>query len=469
MNIRTRLTLRFVSIVAVMMFLSSIAIYYFSADYRKDNFYERLKNRSESISRLLINPEYVSPELLKKTERDKRAMLPEERFRIYKLNYDGLLYDPELIYNTDSFNTILFNLQLADKTRIKEEVRYRENDFDVIGYLTLDRLNNSYLVFAAATDTVGFKRLNNLLTILMLVFVINTILVLVAGWFYSGRAMRPILSVIRQVDKISANKLHVRLHEGKENDEISRLAQQFNVMLERIEVAFKVQKNFIANASHELRTPLTAITGQLEVTLMKERSQEDYKRTIESVLEDIRNLTDISNRLLLLAQTSAEKTNLEFKPIRIDEIVTQARADLLRIKKDYSIAISIHEDIEDENLLKVKGNEQLMKTAIVNLIDNGCKYSSDRKVHVKVFTEGESLQIQFVDQGIGISEEDQKLIFEPFYRAKNAEDFRGHGIGLSLVERVVKLQGGNIEVSSALNQGTTFTLTFPLFKKHVQA
>lgn len=464
MNIRTRLTLRFASIVAIMLLLSSVAIYYFSADYRETNFYERLKNRSENISVLVINSEFVSPELLKKTESDKRAMLPEERISIYKLKYDGLLYSPELIYNTDSLSPIQIDLQLADKTRIKEEVRYREDGFEILGYLTLDRLNNSYLVFAAARDTYGFKKLKNLLTILVMVFIINTILIFIAGWFYSGRALKPISGVVRQVNKITANKLHVRLDEGKENDEISRLAHQFNVMLDRIESAFKVQKNFIANASHELRTPLTAITGQLEVTLMKQRNEEDYKRTIESVLEDIRNLTDISNRLLLLAQTSAENANLEFKPIRMDEIVSQARADLLRNKKDYSVAISIHENIDDEDLLTVKGIDQLMKTAIINLMDNACKYSSDKSVSIKIFTRDSFLHIQFIDCGIGISEEEQKLIFEPFYRAKNAEEIRGHGIGLSLVERIVKLQGGKIELNSVVNHGTTFTLIFPLLK-----
>ena len=121
----------------------------------------------------------------------------------------------------------------------------------------------------------------------------------VAGWFYSGRALKPISDVVKKVEEISITSLNLRVFEGNGKDEIGRLAKTFNNMLERLETSFGMQKNFIANASHELRTPLTSINGQLEVLMMKDRSTDDYKSALGSVLDDIKSLIDLSNRLLL--------------------------------------------------------------------------------------------------------------------------------------------------------------------------
>jgi signal transduction histidine kinase len=122
--------------------------------------------------------------------------------------------------------------------------------------------------------------------------------------------------------------------EGTENDEISKLAHTFNNMLERLETAFKMQKNFIANASHELRTPLTTITGQLEVALMNVRTNTEYENIMYSVLEDIKNLNTASNRLLLLAQASSETSEIDFRPVRIDDVVWQGVAELRKRNPD---------------------------------------------------------------------------------------------------------------------------------------
>ena len=113
----------------------------------------------------------------------------------------------------------------------------------------------------------------------------------------------------------------------------ARLAKTFNKMLERLETSFAMQKNFIANASHELRTPLTSINGQLEVLMMKDRSTAEYKTALRSVLDDIRSLIDLSNRLLLIARTSAEGPVNFNKKIRIDEILWQAQEEIIKIQQ----------------------------------------------------------------------------------------------------------------------------------------
>src|SRR5665811_396117 len=138
-------------------------------------------------------------------------------------------------------------------------------------------------------------------------------------------------------DSISITSLNLRVFEGNGKDEIGKLAKTFNNMLERLETSFSMQKNFIANASHELRTPLTSINGQLEVLMMKDRSADEYKIALGSVLEDIKSLIDLSNRLLLIARTSAEGPSFYSNKIRIDEILWQAKEEIKRFNTGYHI------------------------------------------------------------------------------------------------------------------------------------
>jgi signal transduction histidine kinase len=455
MKIRTRLTIQFLLIVAMIMILASLSIYISSAGYRKEDFYDRLKNKANITARLLIEVEEVDANLLKKIEKDNPVSLPKEKIIIYDFNN-------QVLYSSDEDNTIIVNDQLLDDIRLEGEVRFRQKEFEVLGFLFTAQYDR-FVVIAAASDIFGINKLNNLRNILILVSASSLLLFLIAGWFYSGRALKPISGVIKQVDKITISSISSRVDEGNGKDEIALLAHTFNKMLGRLETAFKAQKNFIANASHELRTPLTAITGQLEVLLIKDRPEEDYRQVLHSVLEDMKGLNHLSNRLLLLAQASSEVPETDFKPVRVDDIAWQAREDMIRRNKDYNINITLGEEIDDEMKMTVYGDEQLIRTAIINLMDNGCKYSPDRKVKVHIAADNNDLSINFSDQGIGIEQEDLVHIFEPFRRGKNVSKIKGHGIGLSLVEKIVNLHQGKIRIESEIHKGTTVKVNLPLF------
>jgi signal transduction histidine kinase len=270
------------------------------------------------------------------------------------------------------------------------------------------------------------------------------------------------VKIIDQVDSIEAANLNARVDEGNTRDELAQLAMTFNQMLERIEKAFYVQKNFIANASHELRTPLTAVSGQIEVIQMKDRSPEEYKDLLQSVLDDIRGLNLLTNRLLMLAQASSEMTKADFFSIRIDDVLWQASAELIKRHPEYKTAVSFDDLIADEGLLVVQGNEALLKSALYNLMDNACKYSPDHMVKISLQVESGFVRMNFQDNGAGIPDEDRNSIFQPFYRGKNAMHLKGHGIGLSLVEKIIHLHGGQIQIASKEKSPTTFTVRLPL-------
>ncbi len=454
MNIRGKLTLSFLAIVSLIFITASITIYGFSADYRRDSYYTRLISKANNTAKLLFEVDQVDAALLKKLEKDNLASLPKERVEIYNDKN-------EILFTTDEEGVLNADTDMLNRIREGNDVRYVSGEFECVGFI-FPWKDENYVVSAGAVDVYGIKRLQYLRRNLFIVNAISFLIVFISGWMFSGQALAPIKQVISRVNEISASNLDLRVDEGNGTDEIARLAMTFNQMLDRLENAFKMEKNLIANASHEIRTPLTAITGQLEVNLMKERTNEEYKATFQSLLDDIKNLNSISDKLLMLAQASAGSEKLNFKPIRIDEILWQVKTELHKQRQGYKVNIDLSSGIPDDKALTVMGNEQLLKTALSNLADNGCKYSPDHQVQINLSSNGaDNLNIRFHDNGIGVKGEDIQQLFEPFFRGSNAAQFKGHGIGLSLANRIITLHNGKIEVEPVAEAGTTFCVSLP--------
>lgn len=458
MQIRTKLTLQFILIVASILFFSLSAIYYLSEKHRENEFYALLKNKAITTADLLIKVQEVDSSLLKIIDKSKKDVLHYENISIY--NYKN----KEIYTNNDSidFAGLMDNIdENINQIRLYGEKRFSSGKMDIIGLPYIDRFNR-FVVIAGAIDAFGLESRDNLKKILITVFIMMLIAVGLAGWIYSGRALRPISSVVNQVDKISENNLNLRLSEGNRKDEIARLSSTFNKMLNRIESAFKVQKSFVANASHELRNPLTKITSQLEVSLLKERDNAEYKKIISSVLDDIKNLNEISHRLLQLAKISSLEGEIKFSNVRIDELIWETKAEYLLQHPDCNVNFYLDELPEEETMLTINGNSTFLKICFHNLMDNACKFSAGKSVTIRLSSRQRELAIQFVDKGSGIDKKDLPYIFEPFYRSKNSSITMGYGIGLSLVEKIMLLHRAQIKVDSELNNGTTFTLIFPL-------
>lgn len=457
MEIRKKLTYQFIAIVALILFLSSLAIYISFSKSRKEEFYDRLANKAKLVAQMLIDIDEIDADLLKKIEKNNPLSLPNEKIIVFD-------YLNNQIYSSDEENVLIIPENYIDKVRLEETIRYIQKPYEVLGEFYTSEFDR-IVVFAAAIDIFGINKLKRLRLILLVVFVAGLFIIYLAGHIFAARALNPVSNIILQVNSIGITNLDQRIDEGNGTDELARLAKTFNGMLHRLESAFKIQKNFIANASHELRTPLTAISGQLEVLLMKNRKTTEYQETLISVLDDMKNLNHLANRLLLLAQASSETTEITFTNLRIDDTLWNSRSEILKRKPDYSITISFSEHITDESNFTIYGNELLLKTAIINLIDNACKYSPNKSATIFVDTNNKKLVIHFKDKGIGIPNDEVKMIFQPFYRAKNAMAERGHGLGLSLVEKIILQHGGKIDLVTEVNMGSNFIIYLPLSSK----
>jgi signal transduction histidine kinase len=453
MKIRQKLTLQFFMLASVILLLFSLTVYIASATYRRDDFYQRLESRAISTARLLIEVDEIDTDLLTKIEEDNPVSLPDEKIIIFN-------YKNEIVYSTDTRNVILYDDDLLTRIRTSGKMRTTSGRYELMGILFPEEFNR-FVVLSAARDIYGYDKLKNLRAVLLLSTGIFLLLFYPAGWLFAARSLSPISRVVERVEEISIASLDLRVDEGNGKDELAHLAHTFNRMLTRLEAAFEVQKDFISNASHELRTPLTAVTGQLEVLLMKERPEEEYQETTMAVLEDIRKLNRLLDRLLLMAHASSEGAKAGFSKVRIDETLWQARENILRHEREYAVTIAIDETISDIEKLTIRGDEQLLLSAVTNIMENGCKYSPDKSVMVYLSHDSHNVLVSFADNGPGIAGDEIERIFEPFYRSKLTSSVRGHGIGLSLAKKIIEIHQGEISVTSNPGEGTTIRVSLP--------
>jgi signal transduction histidine kinase len=339
------------------------------------------------------------------------------------------------------------------------ECRFVNDRFFALGKRFAAPSGKGYVVVAEAVFKP--KELADLTRILLIVFGLSVALVAAGGWVFAGRALAPVSHIMNQVDALLPGDLGKRLETSNNHDELARLVFTFNKLLERIHRAFNSQKMFLSNVSHELKNPLTVIISQIEIALQKERDGEEYRQILQSVLEDARNINLMSDKLMQLAKINAGGEAIPMEPLRIDEVVWQAKEAVLKSNPDYRVHFEIRNLPDEEAKLSIRGNEQLLKTALINLMDNGCKFSADHRVNVQLsFDDSGKTAVEIRDEGAGIAAEDLPALFEPFYRSRHNGSIKGNGIGLSLVDSIVKLHRIDLKVERNQPKGAVFRMEF---------
>ncbi|MBI1226002.1 MAG: HAMP domain-containing protein [Bacteroidetes bacterium] len=455
MNILAKLTLRFSAIVASILTLFSVAVFVFSARFRSGEFYDRLESRATTTARLLVTVQEVDKALLRIIDQNSIPALPEEQVLIFDKNN-------EIDYSSVESPTITYEPDFIEKVRREGKIFFRTGDIEQVG-LRYREVEGEYVVIASAYDRFGRRKLKNLRTILLIGWLVGIGITVPAGWIFAQQGLAPLAKMNDQVASINAGNLDRRLDEGNRTDEIARLAMNFNLMLKRLETAFEMQQSFVANASHELRTPLAVMRSQLQVTLSKDRTAEEYRATLQSLLDDTDAFARLTTGLLHLAQSNMDNQRFRFTPCRVDETLFTAQEELAKLHPEYHFQMDYDALPDDEEALTVQGNEQLLSIAFLNFMDNACKFSPDHTVHISLISTQGRLEIRFRDNGIGIPLDEQEKVFNAFHRASNAQGVaKGHGIGLSLCQKIAQLHGGEIELKSSQGKGSIFIVRLPL-------
>jgi signal transduction histidine kinase len=318
--------------------------------------------------------------------------------------------------------------------------------------------DNSFIISVAAFDADGRDRLAELKKILILSQLMGMLVTLIIGFIFSSQLVKPIKSIIREVNDISSHNLSKRLTTGASQDELNQLARTFNDLLNRLQDSFAMQRRFISNASHELSTPLTSISSQLQVTLQKQRTDQEYQQVLQSIQEDVEQMRQLTKGLLEIAKTGSQ--GIELIELRIDELLLKVISDVKRINHQYEVQMQFVDSPLDERQCMVFGNFDLLYSAFKNIIENGCKYSPDKTSVVKLSFAGTDILIEVYNHGDVIAEEEIEQIFHPFFRGTNAEHNKGFGLGLPLARRIIGLHKGEITLSSNA-QGTSFLTRLP--------
>jgi signal transduction histidine kinase len=455
MQIRTRLSIRFSIIVNLILIIFSIAIYLISANNRADAYYNALKSRALTEAKLYSRDvKEVDTALLRIIDKSRNNI--SNAMKVTAV-YDGtgkLVYKFPLEAEAPLMTGDLI-IKLIENKEIKSTVNKNQQAWEYY-----EGRAEHLLVYVNGYDASGYQKLHYLAWVLVICCNIAVIVTFISAYFYPLHLIAPIKYMVDLVEEISVSSLDLRLPVGKNNDEIDRLAITFNDMLQRLEESFVMQRDFISNASHELRTPIGVMTVQIEVALMGKRTPEEYKKTLTSLLEDLKNLRSMMNGLLELTEANMQPSSIKLLPMRIDELVWQAKSDLAKQHPDYHILLNYAEIPENQEKLIIPGNE-FLKTAVMNIMNNGCKYSANKTVSVFLESKNNLVTLTFKDNGIGIPPEELKNIFHPFFRGSNAKAFPGNGLGLALSLKIIELHKGKLIINSTEDKFTTVTVVLP--------
>lgn len=446
MQIRTRITIQFSLLVSAILLVSFSLLYLLEWESTLLEFQKRLHDKALSTAILLLKVDQVDLNLLKIINSSKKDILFRENITIYNARR-------EVLYSHNDSLEFTISPQQFDAIQEGETLYLSANSFEIVG-LPFDYKDARYVIVSGAIDKEGTQRLSTLRKLLYGLILSLVAFVYWAGWIFAGRALRPIVRVINEVQRISPTELSQRLSGSDKPDEIGRLIAIFNRLLIRIENTFNLQKAFVANVSHELNNPLTKITSQLEVTLLNERSNEEYKKTLQSVLEDMKELNQLSASLLDLAYVNQENQTFAMKSVRIDEVLWEIREEITSLNPTYSVQVHADQMPESEDDLFIMANPQWLKTALRNIADNACKFSPDHTAVISLLCSKKEITIKIIDHGPGIEEKDIQKLFQPFYRTDSTSKIQGHGIGLSLAHKIIAIHRGTIDVTSSAGLGT---------------
>lgn len=455
MPIRLRITLLFTLAVFIILGVVSVAVYYFSASSRITTIKTRLMNRAITTSRLLSQSAAIDPSLVHRIDSLTTLSLKHKSVQAYDKNNWKFYY-----YSDTKTDHIEVDSEMLLKYRQNAISFFKQGRKEAVAYHNPNDADD-IVVICAAEDEEGNNILRQLLQILIISFICGIFFSFIGGFIFSKRLLQPVRKITMEVSEISAYNLDRRIQTNQTKDEWFQLSSTLNGLLDRLKDSFELQRRFISNASHELSTPLTLISTQLEISLQRQRKEEEYRNSIKSVLKDVQHMNHLVQTLLSFATTAGNPGGLTIDQVRIDEVLMRIPSAVQKENKQFSVSLQFNDLPEEESKLLVFGNEELLLTSFRNIVANACKYSDDHHADVTLSINESKFMVTILDRGIGIPEKELDKIFQPFYRIDEDRSVKGFGLGLSLANRIIKLHRGTIKVTSIPSAGTTFTVELP--------
>ncbi len=464
---RFKTTLWYAILFLSLEFIFALSAYVYISSNSLDRLDLALKTQASSILRLV-----------KERQIDLDTFQPDASYQSPEDVVWDLLYDVLVIDRRNYFIQIAQGKRFIFKTRnlMKNSIKVPESfKDDPSGSFNLDdeKISDSeircyflndkrYKVIVAYPKEHITQTLGSLRDYFIIMAPLFFIVALVGGAIISRRSLSRIDAIIKKTEEITAQKLNEQIPGGEYNDEYGRLVNKMNTMIERIKTSVDFMNQFSISAAHELKTPLTILRGEIEIALKSEKHPQEYIEILKSNYEETIRLIKIIDNLFFISKSDNKLISLEKHPSDASEYLAQVVNSLRLIGRDKKIDLLL--EVKSDAVIKVDG--VLMKQALLNLIDNAVKYGYEER---PILVTGEKIseseyKISIINEGDGIPEEAKQKIFDRFYRLESSRNRKtgGVGLGLSVVNSIALLHGGRIEVTSAKNEKTTFSLILPV-------
>jgi heavy metal sensor kinase len=320
-------------------------------------------------------------------------------------------------------------------------------------------VQSAALAVGRSTEDIG-ESLDGLMRTLAIAVPLTLVVAGGGGVFLARRALKPVDQITSTAHEIEESDLSRRIP-FESRDELGRLASTLNLMIERLEKAFKRQQQFTGDASHELRTPLSVIQAESTLALNKERSADEYRHSLEVVSDESVHMSRVIDQLLTLARADSAKEQLSFEDIDLGALLAGIGKTAEVMSRDKGLEFRL----ELMDTATVRGDRAKLRELFLNLLDNAIRYSPDGGTISITLRRAKGMAVTAVtDTGIGIPEEEIPHIFDRFYRVDRARSRAqgGAGLGLAICSYIAEAHGGRIDATSEPGKGSTFSVWLPV-------
>lgn len=442
------LSIAFSLIFGVMMFV----IYVSFNDFRRDEFKERFQKR------LVFTVNFI--EKANDFEREAPLFFDENSDNVLlSENIIILNAEKELVYSTLKDKKVTWDNVLLEKLD-KEKTIYDEKSQPEI-YAALRTIKGeNYYILTSAQDVTGESKLAFLGYTLMFSYIISVLLIWFFSYYLVSKFLEPLEILKSEISDISVHKLTTPVVVKNSEDEIGVLAKSFNLMTGRLNDVFQSQKDFNSSAAHEMRTPLTRMAFQLENLIQLENHSPKTKTTLQQMLQDVHQLSDLTKSLLLLSKFDKEGIASVYEEVRIDEVVFDAFETVHRNFPEFKMDFQIDEESIDDSILTVKGVKSLLEITFINLFKNAALYSDNQEVDISIKETDFRIIVKVYSIGSIIPLKEREKLFEAFKRGSNSHNKTGSGLGLRIVKRILEYHKAEISYTSLSDRENLFTVIF---------
>jgi two-component system, OmpR family, sensor histidine kinase ArlS len=455
MKIRNKILIYFSSTVVVLTAISLIIIYILFSEYREEEFQQQQNEKIHTTIKLIEKFKQESATISYLIDQQDINDFYDEKLLVYDSN-------KELIFaSLDSLDVVKVE-SLLDKLSPSEKwIETKEDNYDLIGvYVEME--NQNYYAISKAYDAFGYSKMYFLRNVLTGLFLFISVVVVLLSSFLSKKISKPITALAENLNKYDLSKDKIEELEIETSSyELNQLTQRFNELLKRTNEAFVFQKHTIHHISHQLKTPISVLVSELE-RIKNYTSIEDMKPEIENQIFKTKSLGEIINVLLEISKIESGQQS-KMQASRIDEVFFDIIEELNTIYPDFHFEVNYFPNEINEKRLVINLNQILIRQAIQNLLTNCISYSNNSKAEIKFDCSCEkNLKIQISNYGQTISIEEEKFLFNHFFRGENSKGKIGFGLGLVLTEKIINLGSAKITYSSPSDDYNVFKIQFPL-------